>query len=131
MKVFKLIRICSTPEAMFGVLLAEDRPLCLTLERPWKNNEHDVSCVPKGEWLNKRVDSPKFGNTFEMLVTGRDKILYHKGNTFLDSHGCVILGSKFGVVAGVLGVLESAAAFNSFMEELHKENEFKVVISEV
>ena len=33
-------------------------------ERPWKNNEPRVSCIPEGQYHVTRHNSPKFGRCF-------------------------------------------------------------------
>lgn len=133
MKLFTLKRIADIDSGMFGVLLMEQYPFCVTGERKWLNNKPNESCIPKGEYTCKRVQSPKFGNTFEVQgVSGRDDILFHKGNNpLVDSHGCIILGSSFDLINGSLAVANSGTAFTKFMNALQGEDEFKLVIVEV
>jgi len=94
----KLIRLESSPEVTLGVLLLDGRVFCQTLELPWKNNAKSISCIPEGNYVCKRVDSPKFGNTFEIQnVPDRDDVLLHQGNFVRDSRGCIIVGGGFNV----------------------------------
>src|SRR5690242_6247100 len=74
-------RIAMTPEYTLGVFLNEGiSPLCLTLERPWLNNQKSISCIPKGEYQISRTVRPKHGMCFEVLnVPNRSDILIHKG----------------------------------------------------
>ena len=96
MKIFHLIRIAFTESGTFGVFLDEGIPFCVTLERPWKNNQRNISCIPGGQYTCERVQSEKFGNTFEVKnVPGRSLIRFHSGNIDDDSHGCILLGEMF------------------------------------
>ena len=114
-KKFKLIRISHTANETFGVLLEEDIPFCVTLERPWLGNIKSVSCIPKGFYVCKRIQSPKFGNTFEIEnVPSRSHILFHKGNLSDDTHGCVLVGEQFEPLRGENAVLASGKAFAEF-----------------
>lgn len=94
--LLELKRIASRPDGTFGVLLAEGRPFALTLERPWRDNRRGESCIPTGQYLCTRVRSPKFGPTWEVRnVPERSHILFHAGNIFEDSHGCILVGEQF------------------------------------
>lgn len=70
---------------------------CKTLERPWKNNSQNISCIPKGEYTCKYTFSPRLMRyTYEVLnVSGRSGIRLHKGNYFFDIEGCILLGDGF------------------------------------
>lgn len=119
----------SATEPTFGLL--EDglgAHLLVTLERPWRNNEVGVSCIPLGTYRCVRTDSPHFGDTFEVLVEGRSHILFHSGNIDADTHGCIILGTHFGTLDGQPAVLESKTAREQFMQSLVGVNEFSLEV---
>ena len=117
MKHFKLLRIAYIPDGTFGVLFDEDIPFCLTLEREWRDNKRNVSCIPRGTYICKRVKSAKFGDTFEVCdVPGRSHILFHKGNIEDDTHGCIVVGEEYGKYKGKVAVLSSGRAFKEFKE---------------
>ncbi len=112
----RLVRINYTLNGTFGVMLDGEYPMCLTLENPWKDNEPAVSCIPTGEYEVMPVNSPKFGATWEVVdVAGRTHILFHKGNTHLDTHGCILLGERFGHLSGIPAILNSNGAFQYCM----------------
>lgn len=91
-----LQRIASRADGTFGVLLAAGRPFAVTLERPWRDNRRGESCIPPGNYTCLRVNSPKFGLTWMVNnVPGRSEILFHAGNVFADSHGCILVAEKF------------------------------------
>lgn len=122
---FVLVRFTSTDAGTFGVMLDEGIPFCLTIERPWLNNLREVSCIPTGIYICKRVNSPKFGNTFEVTnVFGRSEILFHKGNIMDDSHGCIILGEQYELLNGKPAVIASGKAFEEFLSKTKDVNEF-------
>lgn len=132
MKNFKLPRVSHHTDGTFGVLLDENTPFCLTLERPWANNEVGRSCIPAGIYVCRRIQSPKFGNTFEVTnVPDRTAILFHKGNLMDDSHGCIILGEQYEPLNGKNAVLSSGKAFDEFMSRLKGIDEFQLKIEEV
>jgi hypothetical protein len=123
MKEVKLCRILDNEYGTFGVLIYENNPICLTLEDKWVDNETNISCIPQDEYVCKIVDSPHFGHVYEVKdVPDRTHILIHKGNTHEDTRGCILPGSKFGELNGVLGVLDSTAAFNKFMDLMDDED---------
>ena len=128
MKTLFLKRIAFTSDGTFGVLIA-GAPFALTCEREWLDNKPDVSCIPSGTYICKRVNSPRFGNTFEvMFVKGRTNILFHSGNTEDDSKGCILVGEEFGDVNGKAAVLSSKKGFAEFLERLKDVDEFILII---
>ena len=118
-----------TPFGTFGQLFVNGEPLCLTLERSWLDNIPNESCIPPGVYICKRMTSPKFGETFQVMnVRGRAHILFHEGNLPRNSKGCILYGSRFGEINGHPAVLESNAAKRKFMWIMRNEDEFKLVI---
>ena len=94
--ILDLKRIASRDDGTFGVLLAEGAPFAVTLERPWRDNRRGESCIPAGDYLCTRVNSPKFGMTWQVRdVPNRSEILFHSGNVFGDSHGCILVAERF------------------------------------
>lgn len=131
MKELKLVRVAYIPDGTFGVLFDEETPFCLTLEREWKANRRNVSCIPTGKYLCKAVDSPKFGETFEITeVRGRSHILFHRGNIEDDSHGCIILGEEYGELDFKMAVLSSGRAFKEFRGRTYNLDEFELEVKD-
>jgi hypothetical protein len=127
-----LKRVSSTGEATFGVLVDNETPFALTLERPWTKNRPGVSCIPRGWYRCRRVRSPRFGEAFEVQdVPGRSGILFHAGNTPSDTRGCILVGSRFGKLNGLPAVLASRRALKGFMERVGRSDEFTLLIEEV
>jgi len=131
MKNFKLVRVAYIPDGTFGVLFDEETPFCLTLEREWNDNKRGESCIPTGTYLCRRVQSPKFGDTFEICgVPGRSHILFHKGNLEDDSHGCVITGEEYGEYKNKVAVLSSGRAFREFKQRTDSIDSFKLEVKD-
>jgi len=127
MKTIK--RIAENQYGTFGVLLDGDLPFALTLERRWLGNTQGCSCIPTGTYVCRRVDSPKFGDTFEITgVQDRSHILFHKGNLDDDSHGCVLVGEEYDPVLGSYGIKASRDGFNEFMQRLRGMETFHLKI---
>jgi hypothetical protein len=116
----------------FGVFLIEGKPRFLTLELPYRNNEHEISCIPEGEYKCKRVfnrvtaGGTSLGTTFEVSnVIGRSGILFHVGNTSKDTKGCILIGQTLEDSDAIRG---SKMAFANFLESFSGINEFRLTI---
>lgn len=133
MRQFKLKRVASRLDGCFGALLDDTLPFAVTCERPWVNNAREISAIPPGTYLCKRVVSPKFGVTFEITgVPGRSQILFHKGNTIVDSRGCVLVGESFETwVDGSASIAQSGKGFDEFMVRTADLNAFYLQIEDV
>lgn len=126
----KLVRVSEFNEATLGVLCLNDRPIAVTLEDKWRNNEKMVSCIPKGKYKVRRHMSPHFGECFKVMdVPNRSDILIHAGNTHKDTHGCILLGLMYGTVGVDAAILSSRAAVANFMSEMCKVDEAELEIT--
>ena len=131
MKALKLTRLDQSDWATFGTLTDEEnRKLCVTLELPWRNNAHGVSCIPPGQYIARRRFSPKRGYDLFGIegVPDRSDIEMHIGNLPSDSEGCVLLGTVFGLLGQKAGVLQSGEAFRAFMERMKGINELPITV---
>lgn len=68
-----------------------------TIERPWLQNQVNVSCIPEGFYTFKphgwRGEPVKFERVWEIEdVPDRSAILLHVSNYVQDVHGCVGVG---------------------------------------
>lgn len=131
MKIVELLRREESNFGSIGILSVDKKILCFTLEPPNKQNYVNESCIPTGQYLCKKINSPKFGETFEVIgVTGRSHILFHTGNTSEQTQGCILLGEAIGELSDRRAVLKSKTAFKKFKDIMSKENEFHLTISE-
>ena len=68
---------------------------CFTLELPDKNNEPDISCIPRGRYGYYKRNSPKNGNVLELRnVPDRTFIQVHAGNFTRQIQGCILVGES-------------------------------------
>ncbi|MDF5594949.1 DUF5675 family protein [Vibrio parahaemolyticus] len=120
------------PHGTFSYLCDENGNAMLrTVERPWKNNQASISCVPEGEYDLIPHNSPKFGDcyaleakTLGVTVYGpsqRTHILIHAANKPSELEGCIAPGMDFGVVGNEWAVMDSKIALDYLMAHLGGE----------
>ena len=127
-----LKRFEQTDKVTRGVLIHENNAIALTLENPWKGNTPNISCIPTGIYLCKRIDSPRFGETFEVTdVEGRTHILFHSGNVESQTKGCILLGNMLTEYKGEPAVLNSNKTVKKFMEVLSGIDSFSLNVSPI
>ena len=122
-----------------GEMFIDGKHFCYTVEDKVRdiNNDGDLddtgetkvygeTAIPKGEY--KLIVS--MSNRFKVLmpeilnVKGFEGIRIHKGNTDLDSHGCIIIG----MLQNNSGVQQSKIAFDKLMLELKNKKDIKIII---
>jgi hypothetical protein len=93
-KTLTLRRIGSYPDAMLGNLYDHTNGLFLcTMERPWKDNTPQISCIPDGLYLCKHFNGKRFKDVWEVTkVKGRTAILIHQANYAAELEGCIAVG---------------------------------------
>ena len=124
-----LLRISQSEKGTFGVLREGAIPFAVTLEEPWRDNQPNISCIPTGRYTCKRVDSPKFGGTFEVTnVPGRTHVLFHKGNTTDDTHGCILVAEEFAGNTGSPVIASSKRGYDELMAKLVGHESFDLEI---
>lgn len=118
----------------YGVLIGPKGPFIVTLERPYTDGFGKLSYIRAGVYPCKRVNSPKFGWTYEIAgVAGRSAILFHAGNWVDDSRGCVLTGTTFDPVGGSdgkSGVTGSKMAFDELMDLLDGVPSFTLTVAD-
>lgn len=110
---YNLMRVVKAPDLTYGVLLNPDGyPVCLMLERPWKDNQTGISCIPEGRYLAQRYNSPTKGEVWELQNTGpRSNIEIHPANLVSELEGCLAPGREFGSINGIHAIMGSRLAF--------------------
>ena len=105
---------------------------CFTIEKPWKNNEQNVSCIPEGEYKVVKEWSNRFQKDLWEVkgVDGRSEIKFHSANYSRQLQGCIGLGRYIGWVDGDknLDVTNSALTLEEFHAFLGNAKEFKLII---
>lgn len=68
-------------EGTNSALFCYKRFLGFAIELPWRDNQHDISCIPEGVYPLKARYSKKFGHHLLVEnVSGRSLILVHPAN---------------------------------------------------
>ena len=127
-------RISFSVNGNFGVVMKDDdsqRCLFVSVERPWANNQHMISCIRPGSYTCKRINSPKHGDCFQVMDDTRDMIEIHSANLAVQLEGCLAFGMQFGEVNGTPAVMNSKQAIEAFMAMQEGLNEFQLRIIEV
>lgn len=91
-----LVRNVDNGIETLGTLTTDDNQFqCRTLERSWKNNQTNISCIPKGTYIvSWRFMLRELKYRYQVLnVPKRTGIFFHLGNFFFNSAGCILLGS--------------------------------------
>ena len=79
------------PDGTNGDLHVNGSLRCHSIELPWHNNAHGVSCIPEGRYKLKKHISEHLGDVLEVMnVPERDSILIHAANNALkELKGCI------------------------------------------
>ncbi len=98
------------------------QPDIYTIELPWINNQHDISCIPAGSYTLIPHNTKTKPNCWELQnVTNRSDVLIHSGNFASivklqgsnhtsDTLGCILIG--FGIEENVPMVTRSKEAMD-------------------
>lgn len=93
---FRLVRFCEGDYGIFGAMSRGGIPLCVTLEKQWRDNARNISCIPSGIYSCAPHNGAKYKNVWRLdNVPGRDGILIHAGNFESETQGCILVGSGF------------------------------------
>ncbi len=118
-------RMETSPQGTLGVLRIDGLIHSFTLEPPDKGNAQNISCIPPGRYMCRRVESPTKGEVFEVTeVPNRS----HIGNTAHHTEGCILPGARVGSLKGQRAVLNSGAAHYALMETMAGVDEFPLTI---
>ena len=120
MAVIEIIRLEHTAQSgTFGILRINKIIVGVTLERPWVENTVNISCIPAGQYVVERANSPTHGKALQVFdVPGRSAILFHPGNTIDDTHGCILVGRYVGSVYGRRGICDSRKTIEKLMNHI-------------
>lgn len=116
-----------------GTLVSDNKsiPKLYTLEDRWKNNLHQISCIPAGVytcishgWNGEPVHMQKVWEVTN--VPNRQAILIHAGNTHRDTLGCILVGTVIGTdgesilqSVNAINILRSAIGATTFTLEIY------------
>lgn len=114
--VITLNRTVATSTYTLGTMQLPSGFMLATIERPWKNNAPNLSCIPAGTYTVRMTYSPRFKRyLYEVTgVHGRAGIRIHVANWAAELHGCIAVG----IVHGPSCVLQSTVALRRLHDEL-------------
>jgi hypothetical protein len=103
---------------------------CATLERPYKDNQHGISCIPCGSYtvVKTGVSHIPYPHFAVQNVPNRDGICIHKANYVGELEGCIAVGMKIADINGdrEADLSDSHDAFDRLYELM--PDEFTLVI---
>lgn len=109
----ELKTVAEREDGCFSVLLWDGRPFAVSVERTFEDGR---AVIRDGVYRCVRSVYHKGGYpTFEIIVPGHDRVLFHKGNTEDNSLACVCVAESYGLLNGKTAVLDSAGGFGELM----------------
>ena len=130
--ILELIRLAETDQGTLGVLRIQKEVFCVTLEPRDELNAPNISSIPAQQYICRRVQSPKFGETLEVTgVPGRSHVLFHPGCLVINTEGCILLAQYYGKLKGDRAILNSGATFKEFLDLLKGYDQAHLTIREV
>ena len=104
----------------------------LSLERGWRDNQQNISCIPLGEYPVVLEWSPKFEkNLWEIKeVPGRSETKFHSANYWHQLNGCIALGLRLRKIDGdeYYDVTNSNDTMKEFHSVLEGATDVKLII---
>lgn len=129
-KKLRLKRVSEHPDVTAGVLINDDTglPICFTLEKAFRWNEKNISCIPKGTYACVPYSSDSYPDCYMVTeVHGRSGILFHIGNRDKDTEGCILPGMQFGELDNEPAVLRSGDAMGK-IRQIIGQDRFVLVV---
>lgn len=122
-------------EGCFGVLFDGDgKEFAVFLMRTFDDDKAPNGqrvVVGPGEFVCKKSKYHKGGyETFEIIVEGHTKVLFHKLNWESQSEGCMGVGESFEVIDGKYGIAQSGKGFEEFWEKYKQFDQFILEVKE-
>lgn len=122
-----LERFCYAPaQGVFGRLTV-GAFTCFTVEREWRDNQVNISCLPEATYRLEPFESPRFGSTFvlthDVLGVTRQQLphsrrwtcIIHPGNTGEHVRGCIAPGDSLTAFNHAWGVKNSYATYSALL----------------
>jgi len=136
MKYIKIVRNWQDTNQTLGNCTVYDngKPIftALSLERGWRNNESNVSCVPKGKYKVVLEYSFRFKKDLWELkgVPNRSECKFHAANYWFQLNGCIALGRSLADINkdGYNDVTSSKQAMDDFHRALSGISQTEVEI---
>ena len=134
---FLLVRTKRGDEGTFGHLIHGDFQLH-SMELPWRDNQHAISCIPVGIYTAKSDTTGKHQFWTVADVPERDAIEMHPATWAgdvskgfkSDLRGCISYGLRRGRIEGQECVLDSRLALERLKNYIGIGNDFELEIIE-
>lgn len=116
-------------EGCFGVLLDGDKKeFAVFLMRTFDDNRIVVG--PNDYTCNADFYHKGGYETFEIILEGHDRVLFHKLNWESQSEGCMGIGESFEIISGKYAIAQSGKGFEEFMKKYKGFKSFTLKIRE-
>jgi hypothetical protein len=106
-----------------------------SLERGWKNNQNNISCIPEGTYKVVLEYSDRFKTDLWEIkgVPNRAECKFHSANYWYQLNGCIALGRKRIDINsdGYADVTSSRDVMNEFHEILKGEKEAVLIVKNI
>lgn len=123
----KIVRTQHGADGTRGIMTVDGKMFACTMERPWEQNQQNISCIPEGNYKGRKYASKRHGKTLKISdVINRTGIIFHVGNDFTDSEGCILLGDNF--AKSSCKIESSTSAMERFKRLITKDTIFTVRI---
>ncbi len=110
------------PFGQFGALLCRGVPFAVTIERTYEILGTLITKIPAGIYRCVRTTfyhgKPEPYVTFEIVVEGHARTLFHRGNVASDVDGCVAVANSYDDITGPRGTEHGIAASAKGFAEL-------------
>ena len=139
MKTIKIFRHWQDDNQTIGNCTVYDernKPLfsAISLERGWKNNQKNISCIPLGTYTTVLEWSPRFQtNLWELKnVPSRSECKFHASNYWFQLNGCIALGLKLKDINrdGYVDVTNSKNTMKAFHMALKGETRADLLVQD-
>ena len=125
---FQLKRVSLLNDGAFGVLMQNNVPFAVTLERTYDPGRTVKIGNGFHECKRSRYNRGNY-DTYEIEVVGHSDIKFHKGNVELHSEGCVLIAESYAMFGDKPGVSLSAEGFGEFMKRTGDMDSFTLEVS--
>lgn len=112
-----LERFAYLPDGTLGCIQIPQGPRIFTIERPWRNNESFVSCIPEGVYALEWDTTGRIKNVPRLRGTSpRTQINIHPANHPEELHGCIAPGLQWAIEGQAPKVINSQKALEILLE---------------
>ncbi len=127
-----LTRVFKNTVCTLGYLAKLNSFISFTLEPAWKNNKQAISSIPAGTYLCTLHNGTKYKNTWVVKgVENRSGIVFHVGNRYTNTKGCILLGRNFKKDNNEYVLLDSELAMGDMREILKGCDKFYLDVKDV